>query len=210
MPALGVLLANGGDGKTWDVLEMGPAGWVGRVREGVRTRGKRLLELLGLVGVLEDEGVDVPRAADLELDVVDLLVLLDARGWRVCQYNNSFYVVSLQALVASTAKYCVDLRPRFPAKPAASRVRLRLAGPPLHCLRCAAQSFGKRTLGVLAAADLDELLDVGNFGRHFGGRWVVDSRKSQGSLEVPKDLPSKSLWSRLRTHGLQWGGVGLG
>jgi hypothetical protein len=47
---------------------------------GERTRGKRLLELLGLVGVLEDEGVDVPRAADLELDVVDLLVLLDARG----------------------------------------------------------------------------------------------------------------------------------
>ncbi len=48
--------------------------------KGERTRGKRLLELLGLVGVLEDEGVDVPRAADLELDVVDLLVLLDARG----------------------------------------------------------------------------------------------------------------------------------
>ena len=45
-----------------------------------RTRGKRLLELLGLVRVLEDKGVDVPRAADLELDVVDLLVLLDARG----------------------------------------------------------------------------------------------------------------------------------
>ena len=45
------------------------------------TRGKRLLELLGLVGVLEDEGVDVPRAADLELDVVDLLVLLYARSY---------------------------------------------------------------------------------------------------------------------------------
>jgi hypothetical protein len=26
-----------------------------------------------------------------------------------------------------------------------------------------------RTLGILAAADLDELLDVGDFGRHFGG-----------------------------------------
>jgi hypothetical protein len=39
VPALGVLLADVGDGKT---------------------RGKRLLELLGLVGVLEDKGVDVP------------------------------------------------------------------------------------------------------------------------------------------------------
>lgn len=48
--------------------------------QGRRTRGKRLPELLGLVGVLENEGVDVLRAADLELDVVDLLVLLDARG----------------------------------------------------------------------------------------------------------------------------------
>lgn len=47
---------------------------------GVRTRGKALLELLGLVGVLEDECVDVPGASDLELDVVDLLVLLYAGG----------------------------------------------------------------------------------------------------------------------------------
>jgi hypothetical protein len=62
---------------------------------GERTRGKRLLELLGLVGVLEDEGVDVPRAADLELDVVDLLVLLDARGYT---QSASFL---LQSIIAS-------------------------------------------------------------------------------------------------------------
>jgi len=78
--ALGVLLADVGDGKT---------------------RGQTLLELLGLVGVLKDEGVDVGGASDLELDVVDLLVLLYAGG-----------------------------------------------------------------AGILAPADLDELLDVGNFGRH--------------------------------------------
>ena len=54
--ALGVLLADVGDGKPW---------------------GKGLLKLLGLVGVLEDEGVDVAAASDLELDVVGLLVLLD-------------------------------------------------------------------------------------------------------------------------------------
>ena len=29
--------------------------------------------------------------------------------------------------------------------------------------------IGRRTLGVLAPADLDELLDVGNFGRHLEG-----------------------------------------
>ena len=29
----------------------------------------------------------------------------------------------------------------------------------------------QRTGSVLAAADLDELLDVGDFGRHFGGGW---------------------------------------
>jgi hypothetical protein len=34
-----------------------------------RTRRKRLLELLGLVGVLKDEGVEVSAAADLELDL---------------------------------------------------------------------------------------------------------------------------------------------
>jgi len=42
----------------------------------------------------------------------------------------------------------------------------------------------RRTLGVLAAADLDELLDVGDFGRHFGGggcrvvkvRWISQKR----------------------------------
>lgn len=42
-----------------------------------RTRGKRLLELLGLVLVLEDEGVKVAVAADLELDLLGA-GLLDA------------------------------------------------------------------------------------------------------------------------------------
>lgn len=57
--ALGVLLGNVGDGKA---------------------RGKGLLELLGLVGVLEDESVEVAVAADLELGLAVLLVLLDARS----------------------------------------------------------------------------------------------------------------------------------
>lgn len=52
---------------------------------GVHTRGQTLLKLLGLVGILEDKGVHVLRAADLELDVVDLLVLLYACGCSQCQ-----------------------------------------------------------------------------------------------------------------------------
>lgn len=45
-----------------------------------RTRGKRLLELLNLVGVLKDKGVELLRASDLELGLVRLLVLLDPGG----------------------------------------------------------------------------------------------------------------------------------
>jgi hypothetical protein len=47
---------------------------------GCRTWRETLLQLLGLVGILEDERVDEPLAPDLELDVVRLLVLLYAGG----------------------------------------------------------------------------------------------------------------------------------
>lgn len=45
------------------------------------TRRQALLQLLGLLGVLEHQGVEVLLAADLELDVLALLVLLDPRGY---------------------------------------------------------------------------------------------------------------------------------
>jgi len=48
---------------------------------GFRTRGKRLLELLNLVGVLEDKGVELLGAPNLELGLVGLLVLLDPGGY---------------------------------------------------------------------------------------------------------------------------------
>lgn len=44
------------------------------------TRRKGLLQLVGLVGVLEHQGVEVLLASDLELDVVGLLALLDPRS----------------------------------------------------------------------------------------------------------------------------------
>ena len=48
-----------------------------------RTGRKGLLELLGLVGVLENKGVEVLAAADLELGLSlhALLVLLYPRGY---------------------------------------------------------------------------------------------------------------------------------
>lgn len=52
-----------------------------------RTRGKRLLELLDLIGVLEDKGVELLRASDLELGLVRLLVLLDPGGCKKVQHS---------------------------------------------------------------------------------------------------------------------------
>ena len=45
-----------------------------------RTRGQGLLELVGLVGVLQDKGVDEALAANLELDLLGLAVALDPGG----------------------------------------------------------------------------------------------------------------------------------
>lgn len=47
---------------------------------GARTRREGSLELLSLVGVLENKGVEVLLAADLELDLLSSLVLLDPGG----------------------------------------------------------------------------------------------------------------------------------
>jgi hypothetical protein len=44
-----------------------------------RTRREALLQLLCATGILDDVGVEVARAPDLELDLVRLLVLLYAR-----------------------------------------------------------------------------------------------------------------------------------
>merc|ERR1740123_196499 len=46
----------------------------------LQTRGQRLLQLLCLLLVSDLEGVEEARAADLELDIVGVLLYLDALG----------------------------------------------------------------------------------------------------------------------------------
>lgn len=81
--ALLVLLANFGDVQACGILLVSaPYMWLMAV-EGDRTRGQGLLELLGLVGVLDDESVQAGRASDLELGRVVGLALLYARSYNI-------------------------------------------------------------------------------------------------------------------------------
>lgn len=57
----------------------------------MHTGRQALLQLLGLVIVLQHQGVEVLLASDLELDVVGLLVLLDPRGCSQVSRYNSFF-----------------------------------------------------------------------------------------------------------------------
>lgn len=82
-----VFLGKVGDVQVCDgcqrIYVSGRASHRGRMRTkimGARTGRQALLQLLGLVGVLEHQGVEMALAADLELDIVCLLVLLDPRS----------------------------------------------------------------------------------------------------------------------------------
>lgn len=48
-----------------------------------QARWQTLLELVGLVVVLDGQGIEVLLASDFELGSAGLLALLDARRWRV-------------------------------------------------------------------------------------------------------------------------------
>lgn len=63
-----------------------------------RTGGQRLLELLGLLGVLQGQRVQVLGASDLELDQRGLLVLLDPGGWRNSRVVRQIFVLSCSRL----------------------------------------------------------------------------------------------------------------
>ena len=125
-----------------------------------RTGRERLLELLGLVAVLEDKGVEVVAAADLELDLL-VGVLLHAHSCKK-PYN--------QPNVHNwTANFSIP-------KLSSTHVSQKLAGPvfPPESMLFLQSTFfqssrAKRTGSILAAADLDEALDVGDFAGHVGG-----------------------------------------
>lgn len=114
-------------------------------RQSRRTRRQALLELLGLVGVLEHEGVQVALAPDLELGLrrARLAILLYPRRYfdlkSACIYVSQSPLVFLVSL--ATASYSSE------------------------------DNREGRTGGILAAADLDEGLDIADFARH--GRRLV-------------------------------------
>lgn len=101
-------------------------------------------EFLGLIIVLEHEGVKVSMASDLELGLrsVAQLVLLYPRRYSnvlapVCTEGHSLLLVISLSTVQPNAVELADV-------------------------------VCKRTLCIFPAADLDELLDVGDFARHSG------------------------------------------
>jgi hypothetical protein len=120
------------------------------------TGRKGLLELVGLVAVLEDKGVELAAAADLELDLL-VGVLLHARScWKTQKSAKSSYIspYSFIACAGFAAIACI---------PIPAHRTLFLHFQPISRVGC------KRTGSILAAADLDEALDVGDFAGHVGG-----------------------------------------
>lgn len=120
-------------------------------RRSLHTRWERLLQLVGLVGVLEDKGVEALLASDLELGLRDTgaLVLLYASSWNT-----------------HTLSACC---PRF--NPVFSSLSLSLFDPPSSVPSTFSHSnlVIRHTASILSPADLDEALDVGDFARHDGG-----------------------------------------
>lgn len=118
-------------------------------RRSLHTRWERLLQLVGLVGVLEDKGVEALLASDLELGLRDTgaLVLLYASSWNT-------HTVSMLSLFQSRGL-----------------VSLSLSDPPSSVPSTFSRSklVFRHTASILSPADLDEALDVGDFARHDGG-----------------------------------------
>lgn len=63
--------------------------FVRAVPRGGPTGRETLLKLLGLLRVLQDQGVEEPLAADLELDLLALVVLLDPGGYKIGGLENT-------------------------------------------------------------------------------------------------------------------------
>lgn len=117
--ALGVLLGCLDDGESWrksSCQYCGPPSIslsLVLARRSLHTRWERLLQLVGLVGVLEDKGVEALLASDLELGLRDTgaLVLLYASSWNThCQH------VVLVSILCSRLSLSLSsiLHPLFP------------------------------------------------------------------------------------------------
>ena len=106
----------------------------------MHTRRQRLLELLGLLGVLQDQGVQVRLAPDLELDLVRLLVLLDPRRCFIELYRSD-----KRAHSSVLAAPCCSLGRRGNCFLDRQSTGSLVLGP------------GKLTGSILPPADLDEL-----------------------------------------------------
>src|SRR5688572_25727100 len=78
--------------------------WSGVSRDG-RTGREALLELVGLLVVLENKSVEVLLAPDLELDVLGLLALLDPRGYRMLEHV-PFRVSHLRSIIVRAIRRC--------------------------------------------------------------------------------------------------------
>ncbi len=112
----------------------------------IRTRRQTLLKLLGLVGVLEDEGVEVAVAADLELGlrrVANLLVLLYPRG---CTYPISMRSHSIDSTSLRHNAVMVDGEDVQEAS-----FRLQIS---MNCL------MSVTSFGILATSGVSDLAEV--------------------------------------------------
>jgi hypothetical protein len=127
---------------------------------GLRTGRKRLLELLGLVAVLEDKGVEIVAAADLELDLL-VGVLLHAHSCRKPYNQPNVHNWTFKSSNPSLSSTHVSQKFAGPVFPPESMLFLQSTS--------FQGSWAKRTGSILAAADLDEALDVGDFAGHVGG-----------------------------------------
>ena len=85
------------------------------IRVNERTRRQALLQLVGLVGVLQDEGVDEALAADLELDLLVVAVALDAGSCTLRRRTVSLLGWGHSRVGASSQTSSPELQPGSPS-----------------------------------------------------------------------------------------------
>ena len=97
--------------------------------KGLHTGRKGLLQLLGLVAVLEDKGVEVVAAADLELDLL-VGVLLHAHSCKNRSISQMFTITPPMLLIESSVHTCVLRKCARPVSPSKFLLFLRSSIPP--------------------------------------------------------------------------------